>query len=386
MVEREVGRFATTPPPAGWEPFLQMIASLTGATGALLRAWDMQTASVAFVAAVGLDREAIAQERETPLCGVCLEAIDRDQICTTSDNCLLAHRDSSPFLSPQQGEPTLVSVPLDHQGKPIGVLNLFFCNQRPTDPLLQILRPLGLLLALTLENERLKEEQVRTWNIRLQHLVAGELHDGLAQQLSYARMALRVANNAFAERLNPTEARSSSPPSEWSALLERYREVEQLIASLHQEVRHLIRSFACDDAAHHVLTWSQLFAEFRAHNPECTLEVAIDPEALPSTTFITEQLARIIQEALNNIEKHAHATHVSVTLSRHHDQVVLTIEDNGQGFEPEVTSSHSSAFGLRLMANRVALLGGTWHVASVPEKGTKIEVAIPLPHLRASHE
>lgn len=366
-----------------------MIVSLTGASGGLIRARETHSSEVAFLTSVGLDDAAIAFERATPLCGICLESIHRDQICNADGTqCRLAHLEGNQYDQNNEGNPSsyaaIVSVPLDFEGHAIGVLNLFFSTPPAIFALDQILKPVGLLLGLSLESQRVEEEQLRLWNLRLQHLLAAELHDGFAQQLSYARMTLRVANDALLRLLpkHPSSRRNETLSSEWKAILARYQELESLIATMHEEVRHLIRSFTHDEPSQYVVDWAKTFADFRSHYPGCELEVSLDPGAMPSSPFVCEQLYRIVQEALTNIRKHAEASRVEIRLTRERESIVLRIRDNGRGI-PTLSAKPSiaSSFGLKLMKNRVALMGGRWEVESSPHEGTTIRITIPIPSI-----
>jgi len=89
---------------------------------------------------------------------------------------------------------------------------------------------------------------------------------------------------------------------------------------------------------------------------------------------------RIVQEALNNIMKHAQATEVSVRIVHDKDRLVLTIRDNGRGFTPAARSSHAGpgGFGLTGMTERASLLGGTLKMRSDAGHGTVLTVEIPL--------
>ncbi len=89
-------------------------------------------------------------------------------------------------------------------------------------------------------------------------------------------------------------------------------------------------------------------------------------------------LYRIVQEALNNIVKHAEATEANVRLLRTGQNMVLTIQDNGQGFTAASRSAQfgKSGFGLTGMAERAHLLDGEFSVQSAAGGGTLITVAI----------
>ncbi len=88
-------------------------------------------------------------------------------------------------------------------------------------------------------------------------------------------------------------------------------------------------------------------------------------------------LYRIVQESLNNILKHAAATHARVTVKREAEGVRLAIRDNGKGFAVPGTAQSETGwngFGLTGIAERVQLLGGRSTVSSVPGKGTEIDI------------
>jgi len=90
---------------------------------------------------------------------------------------------------------------------------------------------------------------------------------------------------------------------------------------------------------------------------------------------------RLVQECFNNIGKHAGATHVNISLSSADGNLRLTVEDNGVGFNVEEALAKRDSFGLSGMRERVALLGGQFHVDSrkeAPKKGTKISIELPI--------
>jgi two-component system sensor histidine kinase DegS len=103
------------------------------------------------------------------------------------------------------------------------------------------------------------------------------------------------------------------------------------------------------------------------------------PETLPNLSKDEElQTFRIIQEALQNIQKHARATLVSVRIAAEEEAVVVTIQDNGRGFVPqqnEITTL--SGAGLRGMKERAAAVGGELEVSSNPGSGTTIRFSLP---------
>jgi len=85
---------------------------------------------------------------------------------------------------------------------------------------------------------------------------------------------------------------------------------------------------------------------------------------------------RIVQEALNNVQKYAQATRASVRLQQSSDQITLTVEDNGVGL-PKTTDEGLAGFGVRGMNERVAIMGGRFSITSPPDHGVRIEAVIP---------
>ena len=92
-------------------------------------------------------------------------------------------------------------------------------------------------------------------------------------------------------------------------------------------------------------------------------------------------LFRILQEALNNVEKHARAKNVFVRIAGRGDLIVLKIQDDGRGFAPPAPNGAKRkrrGIGLTNMRERAAFLGGTCEAKSAPKQGTTIIVRIPL--------
>ena len=108
--------------------------------------------------------------------------------------------------------------------------------------------------------------------------------------------------------------------------------------------------------------------EFSDEMPSLSSE--IDPE-------LSLCLYRIVQEALNNIAKHARARHVEIILERRSDQVSLIVEDDGVGFDFAEMDGERRGFGLLGMQERAALVGATVQIESAPGEGTTIFVRTP---------
>jgi PAS domain S-box-containing protein len=191
--------------------------------------------------------------------------------------------------------------------------------------------------------------------------IAREMHDQFGEQLTalgHRIAALKDASAGHPELAVPVHA------------------VEAVARQLDEDVDHLVwelRPTALDDLglqaalANYVKNWSErarISCELRAFG---LLDNRLASEA--ETT-----LYRIAQEALTNVAKHSRAKHVDVILERRADQVLLIVEDDGVGFDPEESGSTRQGFGLLGMQERASLVGAMLQVESSPGKGTTILV------------
>jgi signal transduction histidine kinase len=90
-----------------------------------------------------------------------------------------------------------------------------------------------------------------------------------------------------------------------------------------------------------------------------------------------DELYYIAREALWNIVKHAHAHHIHLSLTSEGDHVVLSVADDGVGFDLTATT-RAETMGLRSMSERAKLLGGVFELQSEPAHGTQLIVRIPV--------
>ena len=108
-------------------------------------------------------------------------------------------------------------------------------------------------------------------------------------------------------------------------------------------------------------------------------DFSIEEENVPAPLKIT--IFRIIQEATSNVVKHAHARRLRVSLKNTGSVLCLSIEDDGDGFDPAEMAKYCSldkGMGLLSMKERAKLSGGHYELASAPGQGTYIRVLWPL--------
>lgn len=110
-----------------------------------------------------------------------------------------------------------------------------------------------------------------------------------------------------------------------------------------------------------------------------TVTVRADATLLPPNSKVADALLRICLEALNNAAKHAGAGMIRVTLEARDDRIVLTVCDDGCGFDPSRTGMRGlqSGWGLMIMRERAQSIGAVLRAHSAPGEGTSIEIAVP---------
>lgn len=110
-----------------------------------------------------------------------------------------------------------------------------------------------------------------------------------------------------------------------------------------------------------------------------TAKVLVTGDQRRLSSEIEHHLLRVVQEALNNIVKHAKATKAELLLNYGQNSVEVLVTDNGCGFDPDkVRTGGLGHFGLRSLKSRVAKIGGRLEVASQPGKGTVLRVTVPI--------
>lgn len=115
--------------------------------------------------------------------------------------------------------------------------------------------------------------------------------------------------------------------------------------------------------------------------PNCGLEAQLDVigREVPLAPGCVHQLARIGQEAITNVMRHARATHVRIDLNYQRAALTMTIADNGVGFQPSLAASSSRGhFGIPVMEERARKVGGTLRIDSDAAFGTRVIVQLPF--------
>jgi signal transduction histidine kinase len=192
--------------------------------------------------------------------------------------------------------------------------------------------------------------------------LADDLHDHLGQMLTALKIDLSACETVVAQTPDVKEKAG-----------EMHRLLSDGIQRVHLLCRQL-RPGSLDDigieGALQGLTadWSEYNGILCELNVQNGMELKIEQRTA---------LFRLVQEALSNVSKHAHATHVAVSLRHTQNRLVVSVADNGCGMEAGAEKK-PTAFGLLGMRERIEALGGSLHIESTLREGTRIEGAIPI--------
>jgi signal transduction histidine kinase len=192
--------------------------------------------------------------------------------------------------------------------------------------------------------------------------LARELHDGIGQMLTGLKLHTeQLGSAAFTEKQRRT-----------------YDELRHLLHETIESTRtvayNLMPSVLSDFGVAAAL---RLLAEQTAKSSGIPVEFS-GPETLRLTDSVETGLYRIAQEALHNAVKHAGAKHITLGLERRTNTILLTIEDDGQGFDTRRKRGKGLGSGLRNMHTRAELLDGSLKISSEPGRGTRVLAKLPV--------
>lgn len=234
-------------------------------------------------------------------------------------------------------------------------------DERRKSGIQHLARQIGLILDMERLHKALKFQAV----IQERNRLAREIHDSLAQTLSFLKLTTARMQNYLGEgdypRLNQAIKES------YQALTEAYADTRKAIDDLRFAPLQKLPDWL-----------EQLAHDFEQENGiSVRLRISTDSLELPSE--IQVQLMRIIQEALNNVRKHAQAHQVKLDVRQWNHDLIIQIQDNGKGFQPEEVPEYSR-YGLRGMRERSEAIGADFQVISKPGQGTTISIRLPVPH------
>lgn len=213
----------------------------------------------------------------------------------------------------------------------------------------------------------LEKERRRLAVLEERDRIARELHDGICQALFYANVQLKAAEDCL--RRGDREGCAAALAEGRAAVQASHDDVRQAVFNL-KTAQPPERSLA-DTVAGYV-------EEFQR---QTGLHVRCDVAALARFPVYPDEggnLLKILQEALWNVRKHARANTVEVDARFKEGWLEVMVRDDGQGFDAVgMRRNGRGRFGMRIMRERAALLGGELQVSSAPGRGTEVLLRVP---------
>ena len=262
---------------------------------------------------------------------------------------------------------TCVTVPIKCKGNTIGAIFVARPRSRPFKPdEVELATALGSQVGAVLQNAQVFSKTGAIAVLGERQRVAREVHDGLAQTLSYLSTQLRIVDFLL------TSAQQDKARAELEAMM-------RVIQDAHQDLRQSMTDLRTPlsvggDLCRTLREYVERFS-LRTGLP-CSFEGGRDVgDALPPSAEV--QLIRIVQEALTNVKRHAPGAEVRLRLWADDHQIHIAIQDSGPGFDPAAVPD-SGRFGLLTMKERAESLDGSLAVESRPGAGTRLEITVPF--------
>ncbi|OIJ17306.1 two-component sensor histidine kinase [Anaerobacillus alkalilacustris] len=206
-----------------------------------------------------------------------------------------------------------------------------------------------------------QEKQIQKIVSEERNRLARELHDSVSQQLFAASMLM----SAITETKNDTG----------SGEVRQLKLVEEMIHQSQLEMRALLLHLRPVPLKGKSLQegMKELLGELKQKVP---MEISWKIEDVPLEKGLEDHLFRILQESVSNTLRHSKATSLEVLLINRDDLIILRIVDDGIGFD--INEEKAGSYGLSNMKERAKEIGGTFKVVSIKNKGTRLEVKVPL--------
>jgi PAS domain S-box-containing protein len=254
----------------------------------------------------------------------------------------------------------IYSNPMSRDGKSVGLKGIIIDISE--------VKKKDMMLRESERKLRLLSSHLLTVQERERRRISMELHDEVGQSLTVLKLQIRSIKN----KLNNSQ----------TDLKEDCVEVLKYVDKTIENVRRFSRDFGSsileDMGLCAALRW--LAEDFEKHS---NINISFDIEKIDNLFPRESQIIiyRIFQEAITNIDKHAHADHLSIVIMKKKNNVSFQIVDDGKGFEKKQIDTRGSdviGLGLTAMDERAKMLGGTLRIFSRKQRGTRITLNVPI--------
>ena len=258
----------------------------------------------------------------------------------------------------------IVSVPVRLQQRLLGEIDLFFrTSVQLTSEEKELLDALASHLASGLESLRAAALEREAAVGEERALLARELHDSIAQSLSFLKIQVQLLRNA---------SRNSQPQNVEQALDELDMGLRESI----NDVRELLVHFRTRTNTEDIEVALQETLQKFKHQTGLTTHFYVSGAGIPLPADVQVQVLHVIQEALSNVRKHSRATQIYLEVSKG-DAWQFVVRDDGCGFGPEVNERQDVHVGMKIMQERASRIGAVVEVQSEAGRGTTVQLRLP---------
>jgi two-component system nitrate/nitrite sensor histidine kinase NarX len=351
--------------------FLEPVLRLAGAKAGAVRALSEDGTHMRLVGSVGLPQEIVWAERSVDRhCGVCGEAADHGALVSAGDLAPCMQRSHGDFFTHDCKR--LLAVPLRHRDHLLGIYNLFFDNDAEPGPeIAAVLRSVGELLGLALHNARLEREHLRAAVLHERQMLAGDVHDAVAQTLYYMKMRLPLLHDAIVQHDD-------------QHALKYHADLRQAVSDAHASLREILTHYRTRMNPQGLL--HAVRALQAGYRERTGIELVLDIRVADLCLTVDQELQvfHIVQESLANVSKHSGARRAVVRIEAGAQQLEILIEDDGEGLRPGLGGGNEPHFGLEIMRERAQRLGGSLNLQTRKEGGTRVHLRMPYAGSEAS--
>lgn len=347
--------------------FLESIVQLSGAQAGAVRVLSEAGDRLHLVGDVGPPGALCSAGRSVDRhCGFCGDAADTQRVVWADDLAACSRHTTGRFFA-RPGRRMLV-VPMPYRGQLLGVCNLFFDRGvAPPPEAGALLKSVGELLGLALHNARLEAENLRASVLHERQAMAAEVHDSVAQTLSFVKMRLPLLQDAL----------RSHDDQRCSRYLD---DVRQAVGEAHGSLREIITDLRTRIDPRGLGPALEALAARQRERTGIAMKVL---NRVPAFTLGPErdaELFHIVREALVNVERHAGARRAWLKLRTVRAGVEISVEDDGVG-PPVATAPDARAghHGLTIMQERAHRLGAALAVSARPGGGTRVRLRLAPP-------
>lgn len=347
--------------------FLWRVKDTFGADAASVRLLERGSGNLYLTTQDGLD-EGFLKREAVLRCGECLcgEAMESDVPVVGQLGGIIPVANRLGHCA-QAGFATVYAIPANHNKRAVALFNLYFSARTELSPGDRaLLESLGQHLALAIEHVRLQSREREMAVSEERNLMAQELHDSIAQGLAYLNLQAQMMDGAL----------KSGKLDEANEVVELIRAgVQESYADVRELLQHFRARFDQPDLD------SAIGAVLAKFSTQCDTGVDFSVHgAGPAFDAETEtQVLYIVQEALSNVRKHAHARLVRVALCRDRDGLRVTVADDGVGFDmgADGGAGVGAQIGLHIMRERAARIGAALDIRSAPNQGVEVTLTLP---------